>query len=185
MWKHVLAFVAFVYYLFVCLRKFLHFYICNVSFILANNRILVFILELFLFLRILFNVCNNVFTFVSSFLTLIVNGIFESSHSRVLLKIVILFYIYMENSSGGVHFQYSCRYYVCRFGGGGLLRECFSAIRYLFIVWTAGFWGIALSGWLIILSTLFILTYMEGKLCGEHPSRVNFWQISGIVLVFY
>ena len=57
-WKHVLAFMFFVYYLFVSLIIFLHFYICNVWFILANNRILVFILELFLF----FKVYNNVFT---------------------------------------------------------------------------------------------------------------------------
>ena len=42
------AFMFFVYYLFICLIIFLHFYICNVWFILANNRILVFILELFL-----------------------------------------------------------------------------------------------------------------------------------------
>ena len=61
-WKHVLAFMFFVYYLFVCLIIFLHFYICNVWFILANNRILVFILELFLFLSLLFKVYNNVFT---------------------------------------------------------------------------------------------------------------------------
>ena len=50
-WKHVLAFMFFVYYLFVCLIKFLHFYICNSWFILANNRILVLILEPFLFLK--------------------------------------------------------------------------------------------------------------------------------------
>ena len=61
-WKHVLAFIFLVYYLFVCLIIFLHFYICNVWFILANNRILVFILELFLFLSLLFNIHNNVFT---------------------------------------------------------------------------------------------------------------------------
>ena len=41
----------FVYYLFACLIIFLHFCICNVSFMLANNRILVFTLELFLFLK--------------------------------------------------------------------------------------------------------------------------------------
>ena len=50
-----------------------------------------------------------------------------------------------------------------------------SQVFYLFIVWTAVFWGIALSGCFIILSTLFILTYMEGKLCGERSSRVDFW----------
>ena len=48
--KHVLAFMFFVYYLFVSLI-FLHFYICNVKLILTNNRISVFILELFLFLK--------------------------------------------------------------------------------------------------------------------------------------
>ena len=42
---------------------FLHFYICNVWFLLANNRILDIILELFLFLRLLFKVYNNVLTF--------------------------------------------------------------------------------------------------------------------------
>ena len=50
-WKHVLVFMFFVYYLFVYLILFLLFYICNVWFILANNRILVLILELFLFLK--------------------------------------------------------------------------------------------------------------------------------------
>ena len=34
--------------------------------------------------------------------------------------------------------------------------------------------GIALSRWFIILSTLFISTYMEGTLSGEHSSRVVF-----------
>ena len=57
-WKHVLAFMFFVYYLFVYLIICLHFYICNVWFILANNRILVFVLELLLF----FKVYNNAFT---------------------------------------------------------------------------------------------------------------------------
>ena len=50
--KNVLAFMFLVNYLFVCLI-FLHFYICNFWFILANNRVLVFILELFLFLKFL------------------------------------------------------------------------------------------------------------------------------------
>ena len=36
------------------------------------------------------------------------------------------------------------------------------------------FWRTALCGWFIILSTLFILTYMEEKFSGEHSSRVNF-----------
>ena len=61
-WKHILAFMFFVYYSFVCLIIFLQIYICNVWFILANNRILVFILVLFLFLSLLFKVYNNVFT---------------------------------------------------------------------------------------------------------------------------
>ena len=61
-WKDVLAFMFFVYYLFVCLMRFLHFCICNVWLILANNRILVFILEFILFLSLSFKVYNNVFT---------------------------------------------------------------------------------------------------------------------------
>ena len=61
---------------------------------------------------------------------------------------------------------------VCRFGGGRLLRRCFSST--LFIVWTAVFLGIVLSGLFIILSTLFILTYMEGNLSGERSSQMNF-----------
>ena len=60
-WKYVLAFMFFVY-LFVCLIIFLHFYLCNVWFILADNRILIFILEVFLFSSLLFKVYNNVFT---------------------------------------------------------------------------------------------------------------------------
>ena len=36
------------------------------------------------------------------------------------------------------------------------------------------FWGIALSVSYIILSTLFILTYMEGKLSGEDCLQVDF-----------
>ena len=50
-----------------------------------------------------------------------------------------------------------------------------SQLFYLFIVCTAAFWGIGLSDCFIILSTPFILNYMEGKLCGEWPSRVDFW----------
>ena len=49
-----------------------------------------------------------------------------------------------------------------------------SQVFYLFIVWTAVFCGIALSGWFIILYTLFILPYMKGKHCGERSSRVDF-----------
>ena len=49
-----------------------------------------------------------------------------------------------------------------------------SQLFYLLIVCTTAFWGIALSDCFIILSTLFILTYMEGKLCGERSARVVF-----------
>ena len=98
---------------------------------------------------------------LNSFLTLIVNDIFASSHSRVLLKIVILFYMYLGNSRGGVHFQQSCRYYVSRFGGGGLLRGCFSNILFIYCV-NCCFMG---KCWFIILSTLFILpTWKENSL---------------------
>ena len=37
------------------------------------------------------------------------------------------------------------------------------------------FGGTTLSDGFIILSTLFILTYMEGKFSGEHSLRVDFW----------
>ena len=49
-----------------------------------------------------------------------------------------------------------------------------SQVFYLFIVGTAVFWGIALSGWFIISNRLFILTYIEGKVYGERSSRVDF-----------
>ena len=49
-----------------------------------------------------------------------------------------------------------------------------SQVFYLFIVGTAVFWGIALSGWFIISNTLFVLTYMEGKVYGERSSRMDF-----------
>ena len=116
-WKHVLAFKFFVYYLFVCLIIFLHFCICNVWFILANNRILVFILELFLFSSLLFKVYNNVFT---------CQYVQRSSHSRVLLKIVIL-YILGEFPRWG---PFPVELQVCRFSGSGLLRGCFSIILF-------------------------------------------------------
>ena len=38
-----------------------------------------------------------------------------------------------------------------------------SQVIYLFIVGTAVFWRIALSGWFIISNTLFVLTYMEER----------------------
>ena len=46
-----------------------------------------------------------------------------------------------------------------------------SQVFYFFVVSTAAYWGAALSGWFKILSMLFILTYMEGKLCGEGSRR--------------
>ena len=57
---------------------------------------------------------------------------------------------------------------------GGLLRGCFSSILFIYCVNNC-FGGIALSRWFIILSALFILTYMEGMLCGERSLRVDFW----------
>ena len=38
--KHVLPFMFFVYYLFVCLTIFSHFYVCNFLFILTNERVI-------------------------------------------------------------------------------------------------------------------------------------------------
>ena len=49
-----------------------------------------------------------------------------------------------------------------------------SQVFYLFIVGTAVFWGMALSGWFIISNRLFVLTYIEGKVYGERSSRVDF-----------
>ena len=59
--------------------------------------------------------------------------------------------------------------------------EGVSQVFYLFIVWTDVSWEIALSGWFIILSKLFILTYVEGKLCGER-SLVNIWYCVSFLL---
>ena len=64
-----------------------------------------------------------------------------------------LFYIYLGNSRGGVHFQWSCRSAVL-VGVGSFVGV--SQLFYLPIVWTTVFWGIALSDCFIILSTLFI-----------------------------
>ena len=91
-WKHVSAFMFFVYYLFVCLIIFLRFYICNVWFI---------------------------------------NGIFGSSHSRVLLKMVIL-YILGESPWWGPFPVELQELYVCRFSGGELLCGCYSSILFNF-----------------------------------------------------
>ena len=49
-----------------------------------------------------------------------------------------------------------------------------SQVFYLFTVCIADFWGIALSCWFIIFNKPFILTYMEGKLCGECSLQVDF-----------
>ena len=64
-----------------------------------------------------------------------------------------LFYIYLGNSRGGVHFQWSCRSAVL-VGVGSFVGV--SQLFYLPIVWTTVFWGIALSDCFIILSALFI-----------------------------
>ena len=85
------------------------------------------------------------------------------------LKLVI--FIYLGNSRGGVHFQWSCRSAVL-VGVGSFVGV--SQLFYLLIVCTTAFWGIAVSDCFIILSILFILTYMEGKLCGERSLRVDF-----------
>ena len=46
---------------------------------------------------------------------------------------------------------------------------------YFIIYCVNGFFAVtALSDCFIIFSTLFILTYMEGKFSGEHSSRVDF-----------
>ena len=64
------------------------------------------------------------------------------------------------------------------FVGVGLLRGCFSSILLILLSsdcvngWV--FLGAALCGWFIILSTLFILTYMERKFSGEHSLRLDF-----------
>ena len=79
--------------------------------------------------------------------------------------------IYLGNSHGGIHFQWSCRSAVL-VGMGSFVGV--SQLFYLLIVCTNAFWGIALRDYFIILSTLFILTYMEGKLRGERSLRVDF-----------
>ena len=86
--------------------------------------------------------------------------IFNSYCKLVYLEAVIqgfslkwLFYIYLGNSRGGVHFQWSCRSAVL-VGVGSFVGV--SQLFYLPIVWTTVFWGIALSDCFIILSTLFI-----------------------------
>ena len=101
--------------------------------------------------------CAN---FVKRFLTLIVNRIFGSSHSRVLHKMVILYILgeFLWRRPFPVELQ------VCRFSGSGVLRGCFSIILFINCVNYCFFGRVALSDCLIILSTIFILTYMEGKL---------------------
>ena len=63
-----------------------------------------------------------------------------------------LFYIYLGNSRGGIHFQWSCKSAVL-VGEGSFVGV--SQLFYLPIVWTTVFLGIALSDCFIILSTLF------------------------------
>ena len=46
---------------------------------------------------------------------------------------------------------------------------------FIFYCLNGFFGGNALSDCFIILSTLFILTYMEGKFSGEPSLRVHFW----------
>ena len=79
--------------------------------------------------------------------------------------------IYLGNSHGGIHFQWSCRSAVL-VGMGSFVGV--SQLFYLSNVCTNAFWGIALSDYFIVLSTLFILTYMEGKLRRECSLRVDF-----------
>ena len=67
--------------------------------------------------------------FVNRFLTLIVNAIFGSTHSRVLIKMVIL-YILEEFRWWG---PFPVELQVYRLCGSGLLRGCFSII--LFTNW--------------------------------------------------
>ena len=82
-----------------------------------------------------------------------------------------LFYIYLRYSRGGIHFQWSWRSAVL-VGVGSFVGV--SQLFYLAIVLTTAFGGIALGDCFIILSTLCILTYMEGKFCGERFPRVDF-----------
>ena len=100
----------------------------------------------------------------------------EAVIQRFSLKQVNLFYVYSGNSRGGAHFQLNCRLYVCRFGGGWAPSWVFLKYFPYFIIYCVnGFFGeTALSDCFIILSTLFILTYMEGKFSGEDFSRVDF-----------
>ena len=64
-----------------------------------------------------------------------------------------LFYIYLGNSRGGFHFQWSCTSAVLV--GVGSFAGVFQ-LFYLPIVYTTVPWGLALSDYFIILSTLFI-----------------------------
>ena len=71
-----------------------------------------------------------------------------------------LFYIYLGNSRGGVHFQWSCKSTVL-VGMGSFAGV--SQLFYLPVLWTTVFWGIALSDCFIILTTLFIFNLHERK----------------------
>ena len=66
----------------------------------------------------------NMHKFCKYMFNSIVNGIFGSSHSRVLLKMVIL-YILGEFLWWG---PFPVELQVCRFSGSGLLHGCFSII---------------------------------------------------------
>ena len=70
-----------------------------------------------------------------------------------------IFYIYLGNSHGGVHFEWRCRSAVLT-GVGSFVGV--SQLFHLPIVWTTVFWGIALSDSSIILSALFIFN-LHGK----------------------
>ena len=77
-----------------------------------------------------------------------------------------LFYIYLGNSRGGVHFQWSCRSAVL-VGVGSFVGV--SQLFYLPIVWTTVFGGIALSDCFIILYTLFIFNLHGRKALWRAP----------------
>ena len=64
---------------------------------------------------------------------------------------------------------------ICRLSGSGLLHGCFSIILFTNCVNYCFLENCHFkSDCFIILSTRFILTYMEGKLGGERSSRVDF-----------
>ena len=85
-----------------------------------------------------------------------------------------LFYLYLGNSRGGVHFQWSCRYYVCRFSGGGLLRGWFLSILFFYCV-NCCFWGNC-PQWLVhTFKYTFHFNLHGRKALGRALPRVDFW----------